>query len=360
MARKRSRNHIVFSEKDFLNSTPVKIILSIVAMGSFAIAFGQEKIASYIPTWTDNSGCLKQFYRDEPPFLNKPSLQKNAYPLCFNGFNVMYSGVSKTPLWTAEHLSPQRLSQKIKREDSFHEEERVSSSHRALLSDYKGSGYDRGHMSPNADMPDKASQFDSFSLANMVPQSPKNNQQIWREAEEATRAIVTKHKTDVYVVTGPVFAAKKLKTIGNGVIVPTAVFKAIYIPQDGIIGSYYAPNNDSLQIKVISVCQLEEQLGINLFPQLTEEQKRNTYNLPLTANQVKVNKKIEYAHWDAESQCAENVSPDQLKALQKQFKPISSGHATSVELPKVDQQTQDALSKQLVESLLQYLLQLVK
>lgn len=64
----------------------------------------------------------------------------------------MYSGVSKTPLWVAEYLNPQRLSTKIKREDNFHEESRVAERHRALLSDYRGSGYDRGHMAPNGDM----------------------------------------------------------------------------------------------------------------------------------------------------------------------------------------------------------------
>ena len=47
------------------------------------------------------------------------------------------------------------------------------------------------------------------------------------------------------MVTGPVFAAKKLKTIGNGVIVPTAVYKAIYMPKTGAIGAYYAPNDNS-------------------------------------------------------------------------------------------------------------------
>lgn len=62
----------------------------------------------------------------------------------------------------------------------------------ALLSDYRGSGYDRGHMAPNGDMPNKESQSDSFSLSNMVPQAPKNNQEVWRKLEEATRAIVTK------------------------------------------------------------------------------------------------------------------------------------------------------------------------
>ena len=57
-------------------------------------------------------------------------------------------------------------------------------------------------------------------------------------------------------------------------IVPTSVYKAIYLPKTGAIGAYYAPNDNSLQVKVVSVCYLEEQLGINLFPQLTEEQKR--------------------------------------------------------------------------------------
>ncbi len=349
-----------------LKNSLVKIVLGVVATGSFAIAFGQEKIAQLIPftqSSSNNSECLNQFYRDEPPILTKESLKKNSYPLCFNGFNVMYSGVSKTPLWTAEYLSPSRLSQKIKREDNFHEEMRVSSNHRALLADYRGSGYDRGHMSPNADMPTKASQSDSFSLANMVPQAPKNNQQVWRELEEATRAMVTKQKKDVYVVTGPMFSGKKLKTIGNGVIVPTAVFKAIYIPKHGIIGAYYAPNDNSLKVKVVSVCYLEEQLGINLFPQLTEEQKRNTYKLPLTANQVKANKEVEYSHWDAESQCAEAVPAAQIKALQKQFQPNGQGSASSttgLQIPKVDDETKDALVKQLVEALLQYILQILK
>lgn len=150
----------------------VKSVLGLIAAGGFALTFGQEKISQFLPfsSSSQNSVCLKQFYREEPPFLVKESLNKNTYPLCFNGFNVMYSGVSKTPLWTAEYLSPARLSQKIKREDSFHEELQVDAKHRASLSDYKGSGYDRGHMSPNADMPTKAAQFDSFSLANMVPQ----------------------------------------------------------------------------------------------------------------------------------------------------------------------------------------------
>lgn len=357
MARKRRNSNNIWTQ--IFNQNSLKLLLGVVATGSFVIAFGQEKISqwtSLVPS-SGNSACLTQFYRETPPYLLKNSLQKDSYPLCFNDFNVMYSGVSKTPLWVAEALTPARLSQRIPREDNFHEEPRVKAEHRATLLDYRGSGYDRGHMAPNADMTNLAAQFDSFSLANMVPQAPKNNQQVWRELEEATRAVVTKQKQDVYVITGPSFNAKRLKTIGQGVIVPTAVYKAVYMPKTGAIGAYYAPNNDSLQVQVVSVCYLEEQLGINLFPQLSEEQKRNTYKLPLTANAVKANTPIAYSHWDAESQCAEDVSAEQLQALQTEFKRSGSSPASGA---SIDADTQDAIVKQLIEALLQFILQLLK
>lgn len=346
-----------------VNQYGLKIVLGLVAMGSFAMAFGQEKLSQWTTGSLGSSACLSQFYREVPPYLARPSLQKNSYPLCFNGFNVMYSGVSKTPLWVAEHLTPKRLATKIKREDNFHEETRIPEQHRALLADYRASGYDRGHMAPNADMGDTQAQYDSFSLANMVPQAPKNNQQIWRELEEATRAIVTKQKQDVYVVTGPVFMGQKLKTIGKGVIVPSAVFKAVYVPKTGAIGAYFAPNNNSLQVKVVSVCYLEEQLGMNLFPQLSEEQKRNTYQLPLNATAVKANQPLEYAQWDAESQCAEDLAPEQIKQTQQQFGQQKIAAATGSDDNGSSPSPEEAapsLIKQILTILLQFLLQFLK
>jgi endonuclease G, mitochondrial len=358
MAKKQRKPKNSFFQ--FLNDNSIKVILGVVASSSFAIAFGQEKISQWVSlSSSSDSACLNQFYRDVPPYLMKDSLKKDSYSLCFNGFNVGYSGVSKTPLWVAEALTPARLSQKIPREDNFHEEDRVSAKHRATLADYRGSGYDRGHMAPNADMPNKAAQSDSFSLANMVPQSPKNNQEVWRKLEEAVRAIVTKQHRDAYVVTGPVFEGKRLKTIGQGVIVPTAVYKAVYLPKQGISGAYYAPNNDSQQVRVVSICYLEEKLGVNLFPQLTEQQKRNIYQLPLTAAQVKANQDIKYMRWDAESQCAEEADTASIQAQQKQF---ASGQSQTAEskLPQIDEETKQALIKQLVDMLVQYFLQLLR
>src|SRR5690606_31321413 len=108
------------------------------------------------------SGCKEQFYNANVPKITNAALKSKVYSLCFNGFAVAYSGVSRTPLWSAEYLTPQRLKQakSISRENNFHEEEKVPAAVRSRLSDYSRSGYDRGHMAPNGDMATRAQQYD--------------------------------------------------------------------------------------------------------------------------------------------------------------------------------------------------------
>ncbi len=153
----------------------------------------------------------------------------------------------------------------------------------------------------------------------MVPQAPKNNQQVWRELEEATRAMVTKQKQDVYVVTGPVYSAKKLENHRQGCDCcrPQLIRRSICLKKAlPACTMQIIPLRDTAPtVKVMSICALEELTGINVFPELTEDQKRNTYRLPLKATQVKQNQEIAYLHWDAESPvCRMKSSPDKITA----------------------------------------------
>jgi endonuclease G, mitochondrial len=297
-------------------------------------ALGAATTSTMAAATTQPKACLDQFYQSAAPELQRESLKKDTTALCLNGFNAMHSGVSKTSFWVAEYLTPERLSVKLKREDSFHEEDLVKGA-RATLKDYRGSGYDRGHMAPNADMPTKAAQHDSFSLANMVPQTPQNNQQVWRELEEGVRALVTKQKHHVYLVTGPEYSGKNIKRLGDGLLVPTATYKAVYIPKTGAIGAYYVSNDMSVakpKVEVMSICALEQKIGINLFPKLTDAQKRKVYDLPLTATAVKNNQEIALKTTDQKSTCATAVTTQQINATKKLFKPSASYEGTMEEV----------------------------
>ena len=71
------------------------------------------------------------------------------------------------------------------RVDSFHPEPSLPAGVRSELSDYRRSGYDQGHVAPNGDMGDEASQRDSFSLANMIPQDRNHNAGLWAAIKPA-------------------------------------------------------------------------------------------------------------------------------------------------------------------------------
>ena len=125
--------------------------------------------------------CDDHFVAGQAPRITNPKLGNKTETLCFNVFSVLHSGITRTPLWSAEHLQAENIAaaQELSRENSFHSEARLPAGQRAELSDYSRSGYDRGHMAPNGDMPDRDSQRDSFSLANIVPQDGENNRHLW-------------------------------------------------------------------------------------------------------------------------------------------------------------------------------------
>ena len=250
-------------------------------MISFSVLFSLTAWAN------DFRDCGQNFYKATAPDYLEQKLLNNSVPLCFNGFATLYSGLSKTPLWSAEHLTRDRLSQaeNIPREDSFHPESRLPSSMRAQLSDYKGSGYDRGHLAPNGDMANVKQQYDSFSLANIIPQSPENNRYLWRNIESVTRYLTKKHG-EVYVVTGVVFKGRKISQLNNRVLIPTHVFKAVYIPSTGQAGVYYAPNDDSERVEIISIDELALRSGIDAFPSIAPNAKSEAMPLPVKVGDI--------------------------------------------------------------------------
>lgn len=254
------------------------ILLTVASLGTW-LAVSPNKGLPEAAAQTTN--CLPIFHEKTPPVLTRPALQASTVGLCYEAFAVMYSGVSRTPLWSAEHLTRDSLARakEVKREDSFHAEEALPDSYRAQLSDYARSGFDRGHMSPAADMPTKQAQHESFSLANIVPQNRHNNQVLWSAIEGATRHL-TNVRGELYVVTGPIFEGDKVERLNGRVFIPTHVFKAVLDPTTHEAAAWIAPNTDGDNYEVVSVAELEKRAKIDVFPKLSASAKQTAMNLP--------------------------------------------------------------------------------
>lgn len=230
-------------------------------------------------TGASPTNCPQFFAGGQAPDLRRADLAERGHALCFGFYSVVESGVSRTAIWSAEHLTRASVeaAHQQKRVDAFHAESAIIPRDRAEREDYLGSGRDEGHMSPSGDMPDERSQYESFSLSNMIPQSPDNNRHLWQGIEIATRALA-KYDGDLYVVTGPAFIGPRA-SVGRGVEVPTHVWKAIYDPRRGA-AAYVTRNQAGEAYAVISIAELTRLVGVDPFPALTDQMKQTAMALP--------------------------------------------------------------------------------
>jgi endonuclease G len=214
--------------------------------------------------------CPQHFANNHPPAVPARE-QSTARALCFESFAVLHSGSTKTPIYVAERLNKAVLASKDsgKRTDRFFADARLPRAERASLEDYRNSGFARGHMAPAGNMTTVEAMAQSFSLANMVPQAPRNNSGAWSGIERATRKYVMRAQGDVFVLTGPVFEAPA-EHIGPGrVAVPRYLFKLVYDAATRRAWAHWIENADEARAgRPISYGELVRRTGIDFLPGL--------------------------------------------------------------------------------------------
>ncbi|MDD2540643.1 MAG: DNA/RNA non-specific endonuclease [Desulfuromonadaceae bacterium] len=227
------------------------------------------------------TNCPEDFANGQAPDIINQKLSIKTRDVCYSGFALKHSGVTRTPLYSAEHLTRARLTLAtgMKRSSKFHPDPNIPASERAELRDYARSGYDRGHVAPSGDMPDQLSQQECFTLANMLPEEPSVNRGIWERIESTTRKLA-KTRGNLYIITGPIYAGSNIQRIGGAVLVPTQLFKAIYDPHRQEAGAYLVDNAEGAQVQIISIQQLESLSGISLFPSISDQVKKAGMRLP--------------------------------------------------------------------------------
>ena len=186
------------------------------------------------------------------------------------GYYLLYSEEHEQPYWVAYLLTADELSGNINRTDNFRSDDSIDTGS-ASLSDYRGSGYDRGHLAPAADMKwSSEAMKDSFYLSNMSPQLPGLNRGIWKKLEEWVRD-EAEDCVELYVVTGPVLTDGPYQTIGeNEVAVPNQYYKVLldYTEPDLKAIGFLIPNQSSkqpLSDYAVSIDEVEAATGLDFF-----------------------------------------------------------------------------------------------
>lgn len=176
--------------------------------------------------------------------------------------------------WVAYELTSEETNKQFERSSKFFTDPDVKTGS-ATDADYKGSGYDRGHLAPAADMSfSEQTMIESFYYSNMSPQNPSFNRGIWKRLEEKVRNWAILYQS-IYIVTGPVLSEGNI-TPSNGVAVPNYYYKVIldyhsaHLQGIGFIMRNEGASGD-LQAYAVSIDSVERFTGIDFFPRLPDK-----------------------------------------------------------------------------------------
>ncbi len=208
--------------------------------------------------------------------LNNYLLEKPSYVISYN----CKTGIAN---WASWQLNRGWLGNTDRSNDFRSDPDLPKNCYVARPSDYKRSGYDKGHLAPSGDRTKrKSDNSDTFLMSNMIPQSPANNREVWRELEEYSRYLVSKGK-ELYIIAGGegkeklLLVTHKSEKKTNKITVPKYTWKAILILDKlGRIESTVAvmiPNSEKVAGKdwtdyIISIDELEKITGYDFFNHL--------------------------------------------------------------------------------------------
>ncbi len=205
--------------------------------------------------------------------------------IIYRGFVVNYNCFRKIPNFTIHVINLEQISsrhrEKAKRRGSFYVDDYNLKNCSSTNADYKGSGYDRGHMVPAGDFYwNELLKRETFVLTNIAPQSPNLNRGVWAYLENRIRDKVHNTSHDLYVITGTIFNHDINKFIGsNRIAIPGSYYKIIYDPVSNEMFGFVMNNNaesydgmlESYQVSVDKIEKLTNEDFFDKLPDVMEE-----------------------------------------------------------------------------------------
>lgn len=193
--------------------------------------------------------------------------------LNYTYYDLCYSLFHKQALWAIHELQPQFIKGNQERTNIFKSDSRLKDP--VSPTDYRRSGYNRGHLVPAADMKlNHTSMSETFYMTNISPQNPKFNSGVWNALEGYIRNQVLTLGAAI-IITAPVLIDNlKYHKISKAITVPHHYYKIAYFYQSQIMKAYLIPNQPALGQKFsefqVTVDEIEDLTQIDFFTEIED------------------------------------------------------------------------------------------
>lgn len=189
-----------------------------------------------------------------------------------NFYVLSYSEPHEQAEWVAYTLERSHLTYDDRKRPYFIEDPKVSSKS-ADWRNYKGSGYDRGHLCPAGDRRFSEHAYnETFYTSNVSPQNKEFNAGIWNRLEMQVRQWCKAYGT-LHIITGGVLQGNMREIGEEDVDVPNSFFKVIVRRKEDAfeVLAFHIPHRESkrpLTDFLVSIEELESVSGLDFFPHL--------------------------------------------------------------------------------------------
>jgi endonuclease G, mitochondrial len=205
-----------------------------------------------------------------------PEEYKNDTILKYSGFHLSYNEEFEEPDWVAYILTRDDVIKGAEERTNNFRADTMIFTGSAIPSDYKNSGFDKGHLAPAGDMKwSPKAMSESFLMSNISPQVPGFNRGIWNKLEDKVRrwAIIN---DSLYIVTGPILNGVNDFIGINDVGVPHYFFKVIVdisAPSFKAIAFLMENKGSSRDVfdYAVTIDSIERFTGYNFFPGLPDK-----------------------------------------------------------------------------------------
>ena len=191
-----------------------------------------------------------------------------------NYFTLSYSEPHEQAEWVAYTLEQEHLTYDDRKRPYFIEDPKVSTKS-ADWRNYRGSGYDKGHLLPAGDRRFSEQAYnETFYTSNISPQDKHFNAGIWNRLEQKVRYWCKKYG-DLMVVTGGVLDNDLVEIGDEDVDVPRTFYKIILkgSGENAQVLAFLIPSEESqrpLQDFLVPVDEVEARTGIDFFEMMPE------------------------------------------------------------------------------------------
>jgi endonuclease G len=213
------------------------------------------------------------------PFVKELLPNSTHGAIVFHDYYLLsYSEPHEQAEWVAYTLEKSHLTYDDRKRPYFIEDPKVISKS-ADWRNYKGSGYDRGHLCPAGDR--RFSEYaynETFYTSNITPQDREFNAGVWNRLEIQIRQWCKRYGT-LHIITGGVLNGRMDEIGDEDVDVPNAFYKIVVRRQGSVykVLAFLIPHEESnkpLKAFLVPVDTLESLTGLDFFEDLNKGEEQ--------------------------------------------------------------------------------------